>query len=327
MNELTTTRTLPIIATEINSIKDQTRNLILCSSIEIGRRLVEAKSLMAHGEWGNWLKTSVDYSQSTANNLMRIFEEYGADQIPLFGDNSKSQALGNLSYTQAVALLGVPAEEREEFIKTNDLEDMSTRELQEAVKKLKTETDRANNLAAALEEVSKKVDTVNDLEDENQELRETNKNLTTELSKARTDATAEVEKIKTQLQKAKDKAKAGNGSADKVKELEDKLQKANTELAELTEKLSQPVTIEPAIIEKVPEEIEQELNELRKKAEQTETDKQTNAAILKYGVYFETLVTGFKNLLEALAEIEDQEAHEKYKNAVSGLLSKMSAKL
>jgi len=71
--------------------------------------------MVEHGQWGNWLKDSVDYSQSTANNLMRIFEEYGSNQIALFGNNANSQALGNLSYTQAVALLGIPAEDREQM--------------------------------------------------------------------------------------------------------------------------------------------------------------------------------------------------------------------
>ena len=141
MNEITTIRTPQIVAAEINSIKDQTRTMILCNSIEIGRRLVEAKTLVGHGEWGEWLKTSVDYSKSTANNLMRIFDEYGANQMPLFGDNSKSQALGNLSYTQAVALLGVP--DKEEFIQENDVENMSTRELQEAIKAQKEAERRA----------------------------------------------------------------------------------------------------------------------------------------------------------------------------------------
>jgi hypothetical protein len=127
-------RTPNIIAVEINSIKEQTRKMLLFNSIEIGRRLVEAKEMIPHGEWGNWLEISVEYSQSTANNLMRIFEEYGSNQITFFDDNAKSQALGNLSYTQAVALLGIPADEREDFIQEHDIDNMSTRELQQAVK-------------------------------------------------------------------------------------------------------------------------------------------------------------------------------------------------
>ena len=105
-------RSPALIAAEINNIKAQTRTMVLYNSIEIGRRLTEAKQFIPHGDWGTWLDTSVEYSKSTANNLMRIFEEYGADQLALFGETAaKSQALGSLSYTQAIYMLEVPAEE------------------------------------------------------------------------------------------------------------------------------------------------------------------------------------------------------------------------
>ncbi|WP_396391509.1 DUF3102 domain-containing protein [Desulfosporosinus shakirovi] len=40
------------------------------------RGLTEAKALLKYGEWGKWLEESVDFSQSRANKLMRIFKEY-----------------------------------------------------------------------------------------------------------------------------------------------------------------------------------------------------------------------------------------------------------
>ena len=136
-NELTINRTPEQIAAEINSIKEQTRRQVLYNSIEIGRRLTEAKSLVPHGEWGEWLENRVEYSKSTANNLMKIFKEYGADQLTLLGNNAKSQAIGELSYTQAIALLGIKnPEERENFIENNNINDMSTRELKEKVKEI-----------------------------------------------------------------------------------------------------------------------------------------------------------------------------------------------
>ena len=33
--------------------------------------------MLDHGQWGPWLREEVDFSQSSANNFMRIFEEYG----------------------------------------------------------------------------------------------------------------------------------------------------------------------------------------------------------------------------------------------------------
>ena len=76
-------------------IKDQTKRQVIYNSIEIGRRFVEAKEVVEHGEWSNWLEKFVEYSQRTATNLMKIFNEYGADQITLLSNNSKWQTLAD----------------------------------------------------------------------------------------------------------------------------------------------------------------------------------------------------------------------------------------
>lgn len=102
-------------------------------AIEIGRRLNEAKAVLEHGQWGPWLEREVNFSQSTANNYMKIFERYGSDQVSLFGD-AKSQTLGNLPYTKALKLLAVPEDEVETFVEEHDVANMSTRELEQAIR-------------------------------------------------------------------------------------------------------------------------------------------------------------------------------------------------
>nr|WP_274594879.1 DUF3102 domain-containing protein [Desulfosporosinus fructosivorans] len=87
-------RTPHVIAAEINMIKYQTERIYLAAAVEIGRRLTEAKALLKYGEWGKWLEESVDFSQSRANKLMRIFKEYGAGlsrmwQVKDFSKNVK----------------------------------------------------------------------------------------------------------------------------------------------------------------------------------------------------------------------------------------------
>ena len=139
-------RTADIIAVEINSIKEQTMKVVISNSIEIGRRLCEAKELVEHGQWGKWLEKKVDYSKTTANNLMKIFQEYGSQQLNLLGDNVKSKVYEKLTYSQAVELLGVPSEERETFIKENDVENMSTRELKKVIKELNDERKEKENI-------------------------------------------------------------------------------------------------------------------------------------------------------------------------------------
>jgi myosin heavy subunit len=314
MNELST-RTTHIIAAEINSIKEQTRKMVLYNSIEIGRRLVEAKSMVSHGEWGDWLKNSVDYSQSTANNLMKIFDEYGANQLSLFGSDAKSQALGNLSYTQAVALLGVPEEQREQFIEENDIDTMSTRELQVVIKE-------KQRLEQELKESKEKE------EKERQEKDKLNKSLE-KLEIQSKDHALIVERLKNQIEEAKT-----DDDDEETAKLQDSLEKSKTDLEtslkrikELEDDLKKkPIDI-PAteIIEKVPEAIEAELLELRKKAAQLNNSKQA----IKFSVCFESLVTGFKDLLGSLDEVKavDPEQHDKYKGAVVGLIGKMSERL
>lgn len=135
MQNLPADRTSLVIAAEINMIKDQTEKIFLAGAIEIGRRLKEAKKLLEHGKWQRWLEDSVNYSERTAQNMIRLFETYGSQQQGLLETGSQTQALpANFSYTQALILLGIPEEERAQFITEIDLESMSTRELQKAVK-------------------------------------------------------------------------------------------------------------------------------------------------------------------------------------------------
>ncbi len=122
----------------------QLANMMLAHAVEKGRWLTEAKSMVPHGEWGAWLKREVDYSQSRAQELMRLFQRYGEDgQESLFGE-SKSQALGNLSVTQAICLLPLrDGPELEEFLEAHDVEHMSTRELNAEVRAAQRERDEA----------------------------------------------------------------------------------------------------------------------------------------------------------------------------------------
>ena len=130
-------RTPEAVALEIRTLQHQAQNILLSYAIEIGRRLEEAKSLIPHGQWTDWLKSELSYSQSTAQNLMRVFREYGTAQQSLFGCDPKSQTFGNLTYSKALKLLAIPdEEEREAFVQDKDVEHMSTRELDKALREL-----------------------------------------------------------------------------------------------------------------------------------------------------------------------------------------------
>lgn len=130
-------RDIETVTTEIRLLKSQAQRMALTYAVKIGRRLAEAKSMLPHGRWGAWLKEEVKFSQSTANNFMALFREYADDQITLEGAVLNSQALGNLSVTKALALLALPAEERESFAEANNIEQLPTREVERLVKEKK----------------------------------------------------------------------------------------------------------------------------------------------------------------------------------------------
>ena len=128
------------IEQEIITLKNQTaENIIL-----MGQKFIEAKKLVPHGGWGRWLEDKVGFSQRTANQFMRIAQEYG----------SNSQAISNLEATKIYLLMELPVEERENFICQNDLKNMSTREV-----KTKWKEYKRNN------EIWKIVDKIEDLKE------------------------------------------------------------------------------------------------------------------------------------------------------------------
>lgn len=146
------TRTAAQVAADINTIKSHTSAVLRSaidegkrSCIRIGKLLEEAKCLVPHGEWGEWLKDNVDYSESTAQNLMRCYREFGDEQIDLFSGVSDADFFAVLSQSQMLELLALPKERRREFVEEHreELEsgDMSVRDMKVEIAKLKKDNE------------------------------------------------------------------------------------------------------------------------------------------------------------------------------------------
>ena len=148
MNDIQTQRTPDIIGAEIRGLTQQAKTMTLWFGIEIGRRLTEAKEMLEHGQWLAYLKEQTEFSQPSASRLMRLYDEYGAKQTSLFGAELNYSTLNNLSISNALRLLAVPEDEREEFAAEHDVEHMSARELDELIK----QRDEAEQRAARAEE-------------------------------------------------------------------------------------------------------------------------------------------------------------------------------
>lgn len=101
MSEVMTARPLEVIEGEILIFKAQAS----ASMLEIGRRLIEAKAQLNHGEFLTWLEEKVEFSVRTAQRFMRIAEGY-----------KESDTVSLLGTRKALALLAFEEVEREEFL-------------------------------------------------------------------------------------------------------------------------------------------------------------------------------------------------------------------
>lgn len=101
--------------------------------VEGGRRLIEAKRRLPHGQWQPWLKEHFSFSQDTATNRMKLAERFA---------ESKSETFRNLKPSTAIKLLALPSGDETAFIEAQTaagkpIETQSAREVQSAVKQWK----------------------------------------------------------------------------------------------------------------------------------------------------------------------------------------------
>lgn len=340
MNEIQTQRTPDIIGAEIRGLTQQAKTMTLWFGVEIGRRLAEAKALLEHGQWLPYLKEQTEFSQSSASRLMRLYDEYGANQTCLFGAELNQSTLTNLSISNALRLLAVPENEREDFAKEHDVEHMSARELDELIKQRDAAEARAakaeNALVQADEIAELRVAEANDkleaaeaaVKENEQEL----KRLRFELSGAkakRKEAEAELEKIKSRpvevavevdekaVEEAVTAARAKNDA-----EWAEKLAKANNALSDAAlkaEKLK-------AKIKKAEAQAAASAAELEKlKKGQTLSDP--NTAVFKQ--IFEQVQEDFNKLHGSLLKVKasDPTTADKLTQAVGALIDKMQEAL
>lgn len=299
MNDMTISRTPEVIATEINVIKAQARDVYVRSAIEIGKRLYEAKTMVAHGKWGRWLEENVEYSERTAQNLIAVYEEYGR--------SGNAQAIAGLSFTQAVLLLRLDGETRTELMESKDVPSMSTRELEEEIR-------RAN---AEIEERQVTIEQLMQADKEKTAAEERDKALIDEQR-------AEVEMMRAELEQAKTAAASAKAQAADAVERANAVAKENTALkGELETERSRTTMIEQ--VEVVPPEVEAELERLRKLEESGGASEQE----LKLKVTYTQTVEMLGKLEEIIRKLDESqpETATRYRRAVAAAMTKIAERL
>ena len=277
-------RTPDTIAGEINFIKRQTAVTCLNAAIEIGKLLVEAKSAVEYGKWGEWLEANVDYSTSTANNLMKLFNCYGENkQLSTFDENC-ADIFGALTPSQALALTALPEEKRIEYVQTHDVENESVREMKKQIEQLQQNLKQCENGYSQTLSLER-----NKLKDKDKLIKDKDKRI----NELRNSIDLETNKTKNLVSQVN----AANERADN----------AEKQLNELISR-GEPT---PADMEAIRKEFEDEIVSLKNRLKNAE-----NSAIQKFAVHFDIFQVEFNTLKALMANQSDSDTAEKFRTAI-----------
>jgi chromosome segregation ATPase len=278
---------------------------------------------------------------------MRLFDEYGDKQITLFGAVANSQTFGSLSYSKALALLALPEEEREEFVESHPVDDMSTRELEKKIKELQEEKDKAKaELKEAIESFEKleKIyeEKIGKLENQHSEsidkyleAEEKAKGLKEQLSNLENSAQGvDEEELKKRIEGEMESIKAA------MRDLEKEKNDAQREAASIKIKLHDIEAEQTELIKKVEEEAaekaraeeEETIQKLKREAEEAtaklrEAERKAGLAgdanILRFRFLADQLQKDFHQTVGVISGFEDKDQRQKLKAALKTVLESL----
>ncbi|MCB6992918.1 DUF3102 domain-containing protein [bacterium 210820-DFI.6.37] len=315
-------RTPDVIRTEIKTIEAQVYKTTLDGVIQIGARLQELKEMIGHGNWLDWCKENLGYTDRQARRYMEISAEYG-DENSAFSNWTMSS---NLSISKAYSLLALSEEDVEAFAEKNDIERVTVKELEARIRewKNKAETVEGENedLRTSVKEADaqrleliKKIEELEKREVDPEEL----ENLRKQLDKK----TEEVKKAKKALKDVKQSQQQAIDAA--VAEQKERIQKEAEEAqVEKQKKIEAEQTERLRESEEYRRAAENRAADLEKKLEQA-----ANEDITLFKVKTDQLQNDFVELEQTIANIagKDPEQAEKMKTALKTVMCGLANRL
>lgn len=319
------------IAAQINAVKRQTAQVCLAAAVEIGRLLCEAKATVPYGDWGSWLEDNVNYSQSTANNLMRLYQNYGEQEQMSFLEENSLEIFGSLSPSQALALLGLPREERADYVETHDMETTSVRDIEAEIAARKAAEEQAvkanEEKAAALTDAENARRLAKKAEEQLERERAAMQQELEEARKAVADAgqvaiTATVEPDEETLRALREEYEQ------KLEQQKQALEKAKAAAEKAGAGMKEAAAKAKAEAEAA---LQEEMERLRQ-AEATAEAKLTtagDAAVQRYKVYFESIQREYNELLRLGEEIRRTapDTADKLERALRAVIQSMAQRV
>lgn len=99
------------------------------NTINLGRVLTEAKKQVRHGEWADWVRENTGgMSVRNAQQFMQAYARFGG-----------KEAFAGIDKSKMYKMLSLPEGTEDAFLEQNDVANMSSREVEEAVRKVRAE--------------------------------------------------------------------------------------------------------------------------------------------------------------------------------------------
>lgn len=131
-------RSADSIAMEIKVIVRQAHRVVCSAAIEIGERLIEAKKLVPHGEWEDYVSVRCGFKPRTAQAYMQVA-----------ADREKAQTFADLEFSKVLLLLAMPEGQAEALTAEHDPQAMTVRDLKRQIAEYKDRLEKAADAGAA----------------------------------------------------------------------------------------------------------------------------------------------------------------------------------
>ena len=300
------------LTAEVNVRYHQAEGLASMSAMmlaDAGRRLIEIKGRIPHGQFETWCADNLEFSKSKAEKMMKLAERV-ADENSLF---SKTETFTDIGISRVWALLAAPEEVAAEVIETNDVESMTVRELKAELARVKDEKEAAERKAEMIDhnndDIRKELasmqrklsETVSEQEfAEMQAAAQAQKeDLTKELSEAKAEAAdiqAKLDKAKEDLKKQKAKQKELEAARDEEvkKAIEGKTAEIEEQAAARARETSQELL----------DRTQRQVGDLQEYIEKLEAEKAklSNTSLMEFKVYVDQLQDIYFKICDIITE-------------------------
>lgn len=221
-------RDINTITSEIHYIQNDVQQYAAQGALKIGERLCEAKELLGHGEFLPWIKEEFGWTDRTAQKLMAVYREFGDSQKSLFGPEINTKTYSDLPVSKLYLLISVPESEREDFVKENNVAEMSVREMEKLLREKKEAEDESREAHAELDKLADKYAALSAVASEQEkELKAAQADVSASIEAAKKEAAAEAEKARRTAEKAQKAAEA------EAKKARDEAEAAKKDLQQL----------------------------------------------------------------------------------------------